>query len=186
MTILEITDPDSPLLTQARDLLERTQGRNVCTLDYLKTAANSGDELFLIGMMHGKLIAAAVAKVLRGDFEYYRPFGDRFLIDWARHSVGSLSILSVAEGHRGEGYGQLLGHARLRWLKSKGCDKAVGVSWMSGLAESSARVFEKIGMTQVALVTDFYVKFSVKIDLQCPVCGKPPCYCAAALYERTL
>jgi GNAT superfamily N-acetyltransferase len=186
VTILEVTDPNSPLLNQARDLLERTQGRNVCTLDYLKTAAGSPDELFLIGLIGGKLMAAAVAKVLRGEFEYYRPFGDRFLIDWARHEVGSLSILSVAEGRRGEGYGQLMGHARMRWLKSRGCDKVVGVSWMSGLPDQSGRVFEKLGLTQVALVPDFYVKFSVKIDLQCPVCGKPPCHCAAALYEGTL
>ncbi len=186
MTLLEITDPASPLIAHALELLERTQGRNVCSLDSLKTAASSPDEFLVVGMLGGKLMAAAAAKVLAGDFEYYRPFGDRFLIDWARHSLGSLAFSSVAEGHRGEGYGQALGRVRLQWLKRRRCDKVVSVSWVSGLPDTSARVLEKLGLKEVAQVADFYMKSSVQIDLHCPVCGKPPCHCAAALYEGTI
>lgn len=185
LEIFEERNAESPWFSEVLELFESTQGRKICSLDYLKRAATSPREVLFIATCKGELAGAMAGKII-DEFSYYAPFGSSLAKDWQEETVGSLATVSVSEQFRGKGYGRALCQQTIGWLKARGCTMIISVSWRNGTPHNSARVFESLGMTQVAEVGDFYVPWSIKINLECPVCSKPPCRCAAVLYQSRL
>jgi GNAT superfamily N-acetyltransferase len=95
-----------------------------------------------------------------------------------------METASVTESLQGQGIGQELARHRIRWLGEAGCTAVIGVSWESGLANTSDRVFRKLGFERLAQVKGFYADDSVCRGFICPVCGSPPCRCSASLFVK--
>lgn len=167
-------------------LLERTQGTNVCNLDYLTgLLTEEVGRLFVYFNDQSEIIAVAGAKVLpSGSFEYYRPFGEETFSLMNRSKVGSFCTMSVREDFQGKGLGMKLALAREEWLVSQGCNLLVGISWVSGQNNNSANVFKKMGFKAVKEIKDFFVESSHLTNLLCPVCKTPPCTCAGVLFTK--
>jgi len=175
------------LFPECLALVDRTQGKGICAPDYFgRCASGEGDRMLFIALLEGKLAGVATARVLPEDgFEYYAPFGREPVQQlFQRHQVGSMEIVSVAESLQGQGIGQELTRHLIRWLSEAGCTAVIGVSWESGLANTSDRVFTKLGCERVSQVKGFYVDISVRRGFICPVCGSPPCRCSASLYVK--
>jgi ribosomal protein S18 acetylase RimI-like enzyme len=175
------------LLPECLALVERTQGKGIFEPDYFgRCASGEGDRLLLIALYEGKLAGVATARVLpENDFDYYVPFGKEAVEQlFQQHRVGSMETASVTESLQGQGIGQELARHRIRWLSEAGCTAMIGVSWESGLANTSDRVFRKLGFERLSQVKGFYADDSVRRGFICPVCGLPPCRCSASLYVK--
>jgi GNAT superfamily N-acetyltransferase len=130
----------------------------------------------------------AGARVLLPDgFDYYLPFGGDVVRDlFEHHRVGLMSTASVVEPFQGQGIGQELTRRRMRWMNEAGCTAQIAVSWESGLAHTSDRVFTKLGFKRLSQVKGFYQEDSTQRGWTCPVCGSPPCRCSASFYVRVV
>jgi ribosomal protein S18 acetylase RimI-like enzyme len=175
------------LFAECLALVDRTQGKGIFTSDYFgRCASGEGDRMLLIALLEGNLAGVATARVLpEDDFDYYAPFGKEAVEQlFHQHRVGSMETASVAESLQGQGIGQELTRHRIRWLSEAGCTAVIEVSWESGLANTSDRVFRKLGFERLSQVKGFYIEDSVRRPFICPVCGSPPCRCSASLYVK--
>lgn len=188
MNIRTLGPIDEHLLPECLELLERTQGRNVCNLAYLKKLISTENGLLLVVQDDEQhIVAVAGAQILDNtNFQYYLPFGEEIVHTLNSSKVGSFCTMSVHEKLQGQGYGQKLSALRLEWLKTNACDVVVGITWVSGLGHHSGRVFEKLGFRAVNKVENFFVESSIRDNLLCPVCVVAPCYCPGIMYFRTL
>jgi GNAT superfamily N-acetyltransferase len=175
------------LFSECLALVDRTQGKGMFESDYFRRCASGeGGRLLLIAFLEGKLAGVATARVLHeNDFGYYVPFGKKAVEQiFEQHRVGSLETASVTESLQGRGIGRELSRQRIRWLSGAGCTAVIGVSWESGLANTSDRAFSKLGFERLSQVKGFYVDDSIRRGFVCPVCGSPPCRCSASLYVK--
>lgn len=172
----------APLFPSCHALVNRTQGENLVTADYFAKATSNPEQFLVLALLKGELIGVASARQLSSDrFAYYAPFGKKVVELFQRHRVGSMDSASVQEQWQGQGIGSELGRRRVAWLESVGCNAIVGISWESGLPHTSERVFLRLGFERFARVPDFYIAMSLERGMICPVCGPPPCHCAASL-----
>jgi len=185
ITIRRLMPQDNGYFPEAVDLLNRTQGLNLVAPNYLDERS-ADPKSFVAGAFDGdNLVGIATAQII-SSFSYYAPFDANIANELQHKIVGSFSAMSVVENMQGHGVGQLLSQKRLEWLKLCRCDVVVGVSWVSGLAHTSNRVFEKMGFKAVNRVEGFYQQWSIDKNFVCPVCGGPPCHCAAIMYRLDL
>jgi GNAT superfamily N-acetyltransferase len=186
MEIIQAGPGHSSLFTECLALVDRTQGKGIFTLDYFERCASDSDKLLLLALIDGSLVGVAGARVLPQDgFDYYLPFGREVILDLLQHHrVGLMSTASVVEPLQGQGIGQELTRRRIQWMSDAGCTAQIAVSWESGLAHTSDRVFAKLGFKRLSQVKGFYGEDSVQRGWICPVCGPPPCRCSASFYVR--
>lgn len=185
MHIRNITKQDQAYFLEAIELLNRTQGRDLCGPNFLLDLMDQDDAVVVAAFEDKNLIGIAVAKII-DNFDYYVPFNPQINEDFKNLKVGSFATMSVVESMQGRGVGQALSRKRLEWLRAKGCNVVVGVSWVSGLTHTSNRAFEKLGFRPVKWVEKFYGPSSIENPFVCPGCGEPPCECAAVLYTLNL
>lgn len=178
----QLTQLDQHLFVEMLDLLNRTQGRDLFAVDYLDERVAEGDIAVFAAFLQNQVVGVGIAQIIT-KFDYYLPFVPDIDRELRHKIVGSFATLAVAEGVQGQGIGQQLSRLRREWLTSKNCEVILGVSWVSGLAHTSDRVFEKSGFYAVKRVDNFYYESSLKQPFICPGCGEPPCTCAAILYR---
>lgn len=183
--IQELTITDQACFDEALDLLNRTQGVGLFKMDYLTKSIEDPDSYVTAIFDENKIIAISIAKVI-DEFSFYEPFVPDISETLAKKTVGSFSTLCVSEEYQGKGLGMRLSLERLRWLKERNCEVIVGVSWVSGKENNSARLFEKVGFEKVKQVDDFFYESSLKNPFICPSCGNPPCKCPAILYRLNI
>lgn len=181
----ELTRNDQSCFDEALDLLNRTQGVGLFKMDYLTTSIDDPLSYVTAIFDENKIIAISIAKVIN-EFDFYEPFLPGIGETLSKKIVGSFSTLCVSEEYQGQGLGLTLSLERLRWLKQRNCEVIVGVSWVSGKENNSARLFEKVGFQKVKQLDDFFIEGSLKNPFICPTCGKPPCKCPAILYRLNL
>ena len=173
------------LFPSCHALVNRTQGENIFQLEYYSQCVSDPDQFLVLTLLDDDVVGVAGARRLAPEGSaFYAPFGKETVELFQKHRVGSLNCASVQEKWQGHGIGTELGRRRVAWLKEIGCDALVGISWESGLAHTSDRVFLRLGFKSVARVADFYVGMSVQRGFICPVCGAPPCRCAATLFVK--
>ena len=137
-----------------------------------------------VAELEGRIIAVALAKFFSPEtsFEFYALYGEATLAKLRSFRVGSFSSMGVHEDFQRHGIGMQLSLKREEWLKSLGADLIVGISWVSGLPNSSDRNFEKMGFISQGTVKSLFE--TSMPDLLCPVCKVPPCLCAGTLYFK--
>lgn len=181
ITVRQITIQDSKIFSACLELLNRTQGRGLFSPQYMDIRTQDPKTYVVGAFQNNELVALAMAQII-DKYDYYLPFDPNIQSKLQDKTVGSFSTLCVLESLQGKGLGQKLSHARLDWLKKKNCDVVIGVSWVSGLAHTSNRVFEKLGFKAIKKVDDFYGPSSLENPFECPGCHKAPCVCSAVLY----
>lgn len=181
----EVSTYSDQLCTEWVSLMERTQGTNVVSKGYFENAVTDPNSFCICAFDDGVFVGSAVATLIH-EFDFYLPFGTDIVEKMKSSRVGSMSIMGIHESYQGKGLGQKLSQKRLEWLKSHNCNLVVGISWVSGLAHTSNRVFEKTGFTAYNKLDGFFREWSEKRNLICPVCGNPPCNCPAILYVKEL
>ncbi len=185
ITIRQITPDDHQLFPAALELLNRTQGRDLFGPQYM-SERTSDPRSFAVGAFAGvELVGVGIAQLIT-EFEYYEPFDPNISSELKGKAVGSFSTLCVHERFRGQGIGKRLSQRRLEWLRERKCEVILGVSWVSGLPDTSDRVFEIMGFKAVKTVSNFYHDSSLEHPFSCPGCGKSPCVCSAILYRLDL
>ncbi len=185
MEIRQLTSIDSAFFPEGTELLNRTQGRDLFPADYLLKRTAEPDAFVVGAFEDSQLIALGVAQII-STFEFYLPFDANIADELKNKKVGSFSTLCVHEDYQGKGIGQKLSKMRMDWVKKQNCEVVVGVSWVSGQANTSDRVFEKMGFKEISKVENFFVDGSFKNPFICPTCGEPPCKCAAIFYRLEL
>lgn len=185
LDVRHMTVADRPFFRAALDLLNRTQGRDLFGPSYLDERTASPLNLVLGAFRGDEIVGVGVAELI-SSYDYYLPFQPGIHEELAGKVVGSFSTLCVHESLQGQGIGYRLSQRRLAWLRSKGCDVVFGVSWVSGLAHTSDRLFERLGFQAIRRVERFYYRSSLERPFVCPGCGEPPCTCAAILYKLKL
>lgn len=181
----QLTIEDKPLFADALELLNRTQGRDLFGPNYLEERTTSPTNYVVGALLNDKIVGIGVAGII-SNYDFYLPFQAEINSELKHKKVGSFSTLCILEELQGKGLGQTLSKMRLDWLKSKECDVILGVSWVSGLAHTSNRVFEKMGFSPVRLVENFFHKMCIENPFDCPACSKDPCTCSAILYKKVL
>jgi len=177
----------SALFSDCVALLDRTQGIGVYTSDHLARCASETDRILLLALLQERLVGVASGLVLPQEAPRgYAAFGRDVVDLFDHHRVGSLNMASVEESWQGRGIGQELTRRRIKWLGEAGCTAIVGISWNSGSEHNSARVFRKLGFTQLSHAEGYYAEASLHQGFLCPVCGSPPCRCSATLFVRNL
>lgn len=179
-----ITQNDESIFPDALELLNRTQGRDLFAHDYLSKKTISPDVKVFSAFLKEELVAVAVAEFI-DNFDWYLPF-DPTINQYNGKTAGSFSTLCVREDLQGHGIGQSLSQLRLEYLKERDIPFIIGCSWVSGLAHTSNRVFEKMGFKAVKKVDHFFVESSLKKPFDCPGCNVHPCSCSAILYRLDL
>jgi GNAT superfamily N-acetyltransferase len=185
MIIRQMTINDAPYFQEALELLNRTQGRDLFNPTYMDRRVNDPLSYVVGAFEDDVLIALGVAQILH-ELEFYLSFDPQIVNDLSDHVVGSFSTLCVSEKYQGKGIGQLISHKRLELLKESGCEVVLGISWVSSMAHTSNRVFEKMGFKAVKKIDDFFYKSSLENPFICPACGEPPCTCPGILYRLNL
>ncbi len=182
LQIRRIAAEETAVTDAAWRLLNRAQGDGLFGRDYVARHSD-GEQGITVGAWRADvLVGVGCAELLTG-LDYYLPFESGITARLAGERVGSLCTLAVEEHCRGQGIGQQLGRARLAWLRERGCTTVLAVSWLSGLAHTSDRVFEKLGFEGGKTVPAFYRADALKHPFDCPGCRQVPCACAARLYE---
>ena len=176
---------DSLLFPEGVELLNGTQGRDFFPSDYLEKRTADPKSLVLVALDDSQVVGLGVAQVI-DQFDFYLPFNQNIVSELTGKKVGSFSTLCIQECLQGRGIGQLLSHKRMQWLQEQNCDVVVGVSWVSGLAHTSNRVFEKMGFSPVKEVPEFFKEMSLETPFIYPGCGEPPCTCSAIMYKKVL
>ena len=185
ITIRQISIQDKAVFHEALELLNRTQGRDLFGPSCLDERSENPSN-FVVGAFRGpEVVAIGIAEIIR-NFDLYLPFGIDIREEQKGKVVGSFATLCVHETLQGKGIGYQISLRRIQWLRSQGCDTVFGVSWVSGLAHTSNRLFERLGFAGVARLSDFYHQSSLDHPFVCPGCGDPPCTCAAILYKLEL
>lgn len=185
MKIQQLFSKDKHLFAKAVKLLNRTQGQDLFPANYLDERTADENSYVIAALEGSEVLAIGVAQVIK-DLDYYLAFDAEIKSNLENKIVGSFSTLCVTEDMQGMGIGQMLSQLRLDWLKSKSCNVVVGISWVSGLENTSDRVFEKMGFRPVKRVENFFYESSLKKPFFCPGCGEPPCTCAAIMYMREI
>lgn len=185
LEIRVLTMQDSRWFPMGVALLNRTQGCDLFAADYLAVKTESENAIVVAVFREDKIVGVGVSEVIT-DFSYYTPFVPRLAEELRTKTVGSFSTLAILESLQGRGLGQILSRVRIRWLRDQGCNVVLGVSWVSGLAHTSNRVFEKMGFKAVKRVENFYHQQSIDKPFFCPGCQLAPCTCAAILYRLDL
>ncbi len=185
MIFRQLTSSDKAYFSEAVELLNRTQGRDLFPIDYLDLRTHDENSFVVAAIKNESIISVGVAQLIH-DFEFYLPFDSSITTELENKKVGSFSTLCVHEDYQGKGIGQKLSQLRLQWLREKKCEVVLGVSWVSLKAHTSDRVFEKLGFRKVRRVEKFFVQWSLKKPFICPTCGNPPCECAAIMYRLEL
>ena len=176
---------DKSLLPEGTRILNVTQGIGLFAQDYLEKRIEEPESQVLGAFDREKLIGIAIAQMIN-EFSFYLPFDPEIEKKLSGKKVGSFSTLCFLDEYRGLGLGQKMSHHRLAWLNQKDCDVIVGVSWVSGLAHTSDRVFVKMGFEKVKRVENFFYQSSIEKPFVCPGCGEPPCTCPAEFFMRYL
>lgn len=182
LEIRPLTQADAILFPEGTEILNRTQGRDLFSANYLSELAVSPQARIFAAFIRGRLMGLGVAQII-SDFNYYLPFDENICTELAGKTVGSFSTMAIHEEAQGKGIGQQISQRRLTWLREQGCTVILGNSWVSGLKHTSDRVFEKMGFHKVKLVENFFVASSLKDPFDCPGCRVHPCSCAAILYR---
>jgi len=183
ITLRKLGFADKGEAISALQLLNRTQGNGLFGPDYLEKRLDDPEKLVLAAFLDQTLVGISVVEIIR-EFDYYLPFEPAIAEELSRQLVGAFTTLSVLESFQGKGIGQLLSQRRVEWLVEKKCNVAVGVSWVSGLAHTSNRTFERAGFRAVKRLNDFYRLSSLEKPFDCPGCHKIPCTCAAIFYRK--
>lgn len=181
ITYKQVLSPSEDLKNKILRLLNVTQGDGLFAMDYVdRKLAND----YVVGAFdNNQLIGVGIARAMGSeDYEYYTPFTPEIRSWFQEYHMGSFDTLAIEDAYRGQGIGQAISRMRLKWLKEKGCNRVIGVSWVSGLAHTSNRVFEKMGFKAFKKVENFYGETSLKYPFDCPGCKVHPCACAAILY----
>ena len=95
--------------------------------------------------------------------------------------IATFQLLTVLPAFRRQGVGRLLCSALYEWMKSEGCQGAVGFAWQHGGEDSSIPLFRAAQFELLAELPGYYRTRSVETGHFCPVC-KGPCDCAALLF----
>jgi GNAT superfamily N-acetyltransferase len=185
IVVRPLTAQETRLESSALELLNRTQGVGLFSSNYLQRRFQNPESVVLAAFYEQELIGISIAEIIH-KFDFYLPFNSRIEDELNNKRVGSFATLSVTEAFLGKGIGSLLCEKRLKWLKSKGCEVVLGVSWVSGFSYNSARTFERTGFTAIAKVDDFFEKSSLEHPFDCPGCHHLPCTCSAILYRLDL
>lgn len=184
MKIQQLFSKDKHLFAKAVKLLNRTQGQDLFPANYLDERTADENSYVIAALEGSEVLAIGVAQVIK-DLDYYLAFDAEIKSNLENKIVGSFSTLCVTEDMQGMGIGQMLSQLRLDWLKSKSCNVVVGISWVSGLENTSDRVFEKMGFRPVKRVENFFYESSLEKPFYCPGCGAPPLHlCGHHVYER--
>lgn len=181
--IKEITAANRSLFPDALELLNRTQGRDLFAPDYMETKTASGTAKVFGAFDKGILVGLGVAELI-ANVDYYLAFAPEISQELQGKIIGSFSTLCIHEDLQGKGIGQMISQKRLEFLESKHVPVILGISWVSGKAHTSNRVFEKMGFRSVKLVENFFYQSSIDRPFVCPGCGEPPCTCSAILYRK--
>jgi GNAT superfamily N-acetyltransferase len=185
LLIKELQNQDQQYFKEALDLLNRTQGRDLFEETYLEQKVNHPNAKVFGAFLDSNIIGIGVAEIIT-DFVFYKPFDSEICNELKTKKVGSFSTLAILETLQGKGIGQKISHARLKWLTDQGCNVILGLSWVSGLAHTSNRVFEKMGFKPVKRIDDFFKEMSIKKPFECPGCMNVPCTCAGIFYRLNL
>jgi GNAT superfamily N-acetyltransferase len=168
----------------AAALLSRELGEGLYRAEWLLEDSNSPRAAVWVAGSPA-LAGAAVARLLTPpDRGYYWAFGPAALGLFG-DAVGSFEAFAVDPAHRRRGIGGRLTTAAFDWMRERGCDWAVTVSWQSRREGSSAGLFRRLGMAEGPTVDQFYLEESKRDGWACPVCGRP-CTCAATLFTLDL
>lgn len=181
----QLTTEDSDYFSEALELLNRTQGRDLFDSDYLNLRTSDPKSYVVAAFSDQKLVALGVAQLI-DSFEYYLDFDSEIVEELKDKKVGSFSTLCVLESLQSKGVGQALSKYRLDWIKKHNCEVILGISWVSGLKNTSDRVFSKMGFNPVKKVEKFFYQSSLEKPFECPGCGSPPCECGAILFRLDL
>ena len=179
--IRPLTFRDSSYFTEATELLNSSQGIGLFAPDYLGQRINDPQSVVFGAFDGGKFIGLGVAEIIQ-DFKFYLPFDSKLESELKGKIVGSFSTSCVIEKMRGQGVGQKISLERMQWLSGRKAQTILGVSWVSGMANTSDRVFEKMGFRKIKQVEKFFALGDSK-NFDCPSCKKIPCACAGILYR---
>ncbi|HXM59037.1 MAG TPA: GNAT family N-acetyltransferase [Candidatus Dormibacteraeota bacterium] len=177
---------DGETAAAAAALLSRELGEGLYRAEWLlEDAASPRAAVWVTGSSPSELAGAAVARLLAPpDRSYYWAFGPAALALFG-DAVGSFEAFAVEPARRRHGLGGRLAGAAFAWMRERGCDWAVTVSWQSRREGSSAGLFRRLGMTEGPTVERFYLEESQRDGWACPVCGRP-CTCSATLFTLDL
>lgn len=185
LVVRQFTIEDEKYFSDGLELLNRTQGRDLFGPDYLLERTQDLKSGVFAAFDGDTLVGLGVAQLIN-NYDFYLPFAPNIYEEFKDKNVGSFSTLCTLESYQGKGVGQKISHLRLQWLKEQKCDVIVGVSWVSGKAHTSNRVFEKMGFKAVKKVERFFYQMSIDRPFDCPGCNQKPCTCAAILYKQEL
>jgi ribosomal protein S18 acetylase RimI-like enzyme len=168
---------------EAAALLSRELGEGM--YDGERLLGDAADETAAVWLAGRRPLAgAAVARLLvAADAGYYASFGDQAAALFAG-TVGSFEALAVEPSRRRRGLGSRLTEAALEWMWEQGCHAVVALAWRSGVADSSAGLFRRLGFREGRTVDGFYYEESVRDGWACPTC-QGPCTCPATLFTLT-
>jgi ribosomal protein S18 acetylase RimI-like enzyme len=180
--VAELPPGDAVAAGEVAALLNRELGDGLYRAEWLlEDAASPRAGVWVAG---APLVGSAVARLLAAaDHDYYRGFGPESMARLAG-SVGSFEALAVLPAHRHRGLGSTLTTTCLEWMRERGCDTAVTLSWRSN-RDGSGGLFRRLGMREGPTIDRFYHEESLRDGWTCPVCGGP-CTCGATLFTMPL
>jgi GNAT superfamily N-acetyltransferase len=168
----------------AAPLLNDALGPGTYTPQSVQELAEDPRVLLLGAWKDDVLVGVSGARLLDENLSFYDAFGSGAAVLRGKR-VGSLQTSALVPAARGQGIGKRLAEARLAWLRENGCEYAVGIAWISGLAHTSRPVFERLGFVPLGESSDVFRELSTREGWSCVVCGHP-CVCPAILYGRAL
>ncbi len=157
---------------------------------------NGKDRIALSAAVNGRVVGFGTARVIPAQ-EFYGKFEPFFKQDPTalrplqrrlpdKENVGLVASVAIAPEFHGRGIGTALVERCIQELAARGVTVLVATAWHSRNGTNAGSLLENKGFQKVLEVPEFWKEASLQNNFSCPVCGPPPCECAATVYVRSL
>jgi len=181
---------DDELIQEVVDLFGRTVGEGYIGSNRVQKEIKDQTSLIEIAMIQQTVVGTCISQTLTNldhENEYVNAFQEAGeLPEKRKFKVGLLATFAVDEKHRGQGIGGEFYKRSENYFRRNGIKKVVTIVWESNRADCSKPLFLKNKFEEVKTIPEYWKDISLEQDIDCPVCGSPPCRCSATLMTKNL
>lgn len=181
---------DTEMIEQVVELFGRTVGDGYIGIDRIVNEIRDETSLIEVALFQDSVIGTCISQTLTHEDrenEYVKTFRQAGeLSSSLEFIVGLLATFAVDEQHRGKGVGGEFYKRSENFFRKNGIKKVMTIVWESNRTDCSKSLFCKNDFQEVKTIPEYWKDISLQQNIDCPVCGSPPCRCSATLMTKNL
>jgi ribosomal protein S18 acetylase RimI-like enzyme len=184
--IRNLQEEDIPKLVA---ISEPQLGKDYLNIDYLQKSLLQPDEYFTRVVVHKKngVIAFSFCRTMKNNSirEYLRLSENEYpKALMCAKNIGLLGIIAVDNKFQGRGIGSALAKDCIAAFSDRDVHSLCSTAWKSPKGVNIGGILQRCGFQEIKEIQNYWAADSMTKGYHCPVCGPPPCKCAAVVYGK--